>query len=99
MQKFTAVVERCADTGLFVGYVPGFPGAHTQAETLEQFNDNLQEVIAMIFEEQDAPRTATDGAGRRRRPSFVAMGASSSGRRASEADKTLAEGFGGAASI
>lgn len=30
MRTFTAVVERCPDTGLYVGYVPGFPGAHTQ---------------------------------------------------------------------
>ncbi|WP_419947428.1 type II toxin-antitoxin system HicB family antitoxin [Candidatus Poriferisodalis sp.] len=51
MQNFTAVVERCADTGLFVGYVPGFPGAHSQGETLEELNHNLKEVIAMIFED------------------------------------------------
>ena len=30
MHTYTAVVERCADTGLYVGYVPGFPGAHSQ---------------------------------------------------------------------
>lgn len=46
--NFTAVVERCPDTGLFVGYVPGFPGAHSQGETLEELNKNLREVIAMI---------------------------------------------------
>ena len=50
MQNFTAVVERCPDTGFFVGYVPGFPGAHSQGETLEELNDNLTEVIAMILE-------------------------------------------------
>jgi hypothetical protein len=26
MRSYTAVIERCADTGLFVGYVPGFRG-------------------------------------------------------------------------
>lgn len=51
MQNFTAVVERCADTGFFVGYVPGFPGAHSQGETLEELNDNLTEVITMILED------------------------------------------------
>ena len=51
MKTFTAVVERCADTGLYVGYVPGFPGAHTQAETLDELNRNLQEVIGMLLEE------------------------------------------------
>ena len=51
MRNFTAVVERCPDTGLYVGYVPGFPGAHTQAETLDELGRNLREVIAMLMEE------------------------------------------------
>ena len=51
MRTFTAVVERCPDTGLYVGYVPGFPGAHSQAETLDELNRNLQEVIGMLLEE------------------------------------------------
>ncbi len=49
MHSYTAVIERCPDTGLFVGYVPGFPGAHSQAETFEELNDNLTEVITMIL--------------------------------------------------
>ena len=53
MKTFTAVVERCPDTGLFVGYVPGFPGAHTQGETLDELNRNLREVIEMLFEDGD----------------------------------------------
>jgi predicted RNase H-like HicB family nuclease len=51
MKTYTAVVEQCPDTGLYVGYVPGFPGAHTQAETLDELNRNLKEVIAMLLEE------------------------------------------------
>ena len=51
MRTFTAVVERCPDTGLYVGYVPGFPGAHTQGETLDELHHNLQEVIAMLLED------------------------------------------------
>ncbi len=51
MQTYTAVVERCLDTGLYVGYVPGFPGAHSQGETLEELNGNLSEVIAMLLED------------------------------------------------
>ena len=43
MQVFTAVVEKCPETGLFVGFVPGFPGAHTQGETLDELNKNLKE--------------------------------------------------------
>ena len=51
MRNFTAVIERCPDTGFLVGYVPGFPGAHSQGETLDELNDNLKEVIAMILED------------------------------------------------
>lgn len=51
MAHYTAVVERDADTGLYVGYVPGFPGAHTQGETLDELNRNLQEVIEMLLED------------------------------------------------
>ncbi len=51
MKHYTAVVERDPDTGLYVGYVPGFPGAHSQSETLDELNRNLQEVIAMLLED------------------------------------------------
>jgi predicted RNase H-like HicB family nuclease len=51
VKTFTAVIEKCPDTGLYVGYVPGFPGAHTQAETLDELQRNLQEVIEMLLED------------------------------------------------
>lgn len=51
MKQFTAVIEKCADTGLYVGYVPGIPGAHSQGETLDELNNNLKEVIEMLLEE------------------------------------------------
>ena len=51
MSTYTAVVERCPETGLYVGYVPGFPGAHSQGATLDELNANLKEVIALILEE------------------------------------------------
>jgi predicted RNase H-like HicB family nuclease len=51
MKVFTAVIERCPDTGLYVGYIPGFPGAHSQAETLDELNANLREVIEMLLED------------------------------------------------
>jgi predicted RNase H-like HicB family nuclease len=53
MRLFTAVIERCSDTGLYVGYVPGFPGAHSQGTTLDELHDNLREVIAMLMEDGD----------------------------------------------
>ena len=51
MHNFTAVVEKCAETGLYIGYVPGFPGAHSQGETLDELNVNLREVISMLLED------------------------------------------------
>jgi len=49
MKTYQAVVEKCPDTRLYVGYVPGFPGAHSQGETLDELNANLREVIAMLL--------------------------------------------------
>jgi len=50
-KTYTAVVERSPETGLLVGFVPGFQGAHSQAETLDELNTNLREVIAMLLED------------------------------------------------
>lgn len=62
MKTFTAVVERDAATGLLVGYVPGFPGAHSQAESLDELNANLREVIAMLLEDGE-PQFETEFVG------------------------------------
>jgi len=51
MKKYTAVIERCPDTDFFVGYIPGFPGAHSQGNTLDELNKNLQEVIEMLLKD------------------------------------------------
>jgi len=51
MRTFTAVVKKDPDTGLYVGYVPGFRGAHTQGETLDELQKNLQEVIELLLED------------------------------------------------
>jgi predicted RNase H-like HicB family nuclease len=53
MKQFTAVIERDGDTGLYVGWVPGFPGAHSQGATLDELQANLQEVVEMLLEEGD----------------------------------------------
>ena len=60
--KCTAIVERCKDTGLYVGHVPGFAGAHSQGETLDELNRNLKEVIAMLLED-GAPHFDTEFVG------------------------------------
>ncbi len=52
MRTFTAIVERASDTNLYVGYVSGFPGAHSQGETLDELHENLREVIEMLLEDE-----------------------------------------------
>ena len=60
--SFTAVVEKCSETGLFVGYIPGFPGAHSQGETLDELNENLHEVVEMLLEDGE-PRLEAEFVG------------------------------------
>ena len=62
MQTFTAVIERCPDTSQYVGYIPGFPGAHSQGETLDALRTNLEEVITMLLEDGQ-PQLETEFAG------------------------------------
>lgn len=51
MKTYTAVIERCPETGLYVGHIPGFRGAHSQAETLDELHYNLREVVEMLLED------------------------------------------------
>ena len=51
MKHYTAVVERDSEKAVNMGYVPGFPGAHSQGETLDELNRNLREVIGMLLED------------------------------------------------
>jgi predicted RNase H-like HicB family nuclease len=51
MRSFNVIVERDPDTGLFVGHVPGWPGAHSQGASLDELQANLQEVVSMLLED------------------------------------------------
>jgi predicted RNase H-like HicB family nuclease len=51
MRSFNYIVEKCADTGLYVGYVPGFPGAHSQGDSLDELRTNMKEVVQMLLED------------------------------------------------
>jgi predicted RNase H-like HicB family nuclease len=59
MRTFNVIVERDPDTGVFVGSVPGWPGAHTQGESLDELSKNLQEVIEMLLEDGE-PQLETE---------------------------------------
>jgi len=53
MRTFNVIVERDPETGLFVGSVPGWPGAHSQGATLDELDQNLREVVGMLLEDGD----------------------------------------------
>jgi predicted RNase H-like HicB family nuclease len=53
MHRITGYIEKDPETGLYVGIVPGIPGAHTQAETLDELQKNLKEVVELCLEEMD----------------------------------------------
>ena len=53
MKTFTAIIEKAPDTHLYVGYMPGFIGAHSQGQTLKKLQDNLREVIEMLLEDEN----------------------------------------------
>ena len=62
MKNYTVVVEHCEDTDLYVGYVPGFPGAHSQGATLDELQVNMREVIEMLLEDGE-PRLEAEFVG------------------------------------
>lgn len=61
MKTFSAYVEWDSESKLYVGIVPGVPGAHTQATSLDELRRNLKEVLELCLEEyqgslEDLPR-------------------------------------------
>jgi len=50
---FTAYIEFDPETSLYVGIVPGIPGAHTQGATLTELQENLKEVLELCLEEYE----------------------------------------------
>jgi predicted RNase H-like HicB family nuclease len=59
MTDITIVIEFCPETGLLVGHVPGVPGLHTQAATVDELHANLSEVTELLASgagaDQDPP--------------------------------------------
>ncbi|OGQ86300.1 MAG: hypothetical protein A2512_04985 [Deltaproteobacteria bacterium RIFOXYD12_FULL_56_24] len=68
----TAIVKRCQDTGFYVGFIPEFPGAHSQAENMDELKINLQEVVTMLLNGADhiIYRQATKWQAERTTPSW-----------------------------
>ncbi|MGI9027844.1 MAG: type II toxin-antitoxin system HicB family antitoxin [Candidatus Saccharimonadales bacterium] len=55
-QPYTAIIEQDTATGYYVAYIPDLPGAHTQAETLEELKHNLREVVELVLEDYDSSK-------------------------------------------
>ncbi len=53
MPRITAYIEKDIESGLYVAIVPGIPGAHTQAESLDELQNNLKEVLELCLEEME----------------------------------------------
>lgn len=51
-KSYTAIIEQDTATGYYVAYIPDLPGAHTQAETLEELQDNLREVLTLVLDDK-----------------------------------------------
>ncbi|MCL4845110.1 MAG: type II toxin-antitoxin system HicB family antitoxin [Acidobacteria bacterium] len=62
MRTFNVVIERDPETGYFVGYVPGWPGAHSQGESLDELRQNLEEVVNILLEDGE-PRIESEFVG------------------------------------
>ncbi|HWA41307.1 MAG TPA: type II toxin-antitoxin system HicB family antitoxin, partial [Gemmatimonadales bacterium] len=62
MRSFQVVVERDPETKVFVGYVPGWPGAHSQGGSLDELMQNLSEVVSMLLEDGE-PRLESEFVG------------------------------------
>jgi predicted RNase H-like HicB family nuclease len=60
--SYTAVVERDPDTKVYVGYIAGWPGAHSQGDTLDELQHNLEEVVALLLED-GAPQLTSEFVG------------------------------------
>ncbi len=50
-RTFAASITRDHETGLYISVVPGVKGAHTQAESLDELEANLREVLELCLEE------------------------------------------------
>ncbi len=60
---FTAVVHRCPESRVYLAFIPGFPGAYSQGESLVELFANLRAVISLLLE----------NGGDTQRPEFVGV--------------------------
>ncbi len=49
-RNFIVVIEKDPETGLYIGVVPGFTGAHSQGKTVDELMKNMKEVVELCLE-------------------------------------------------
>ena len=64
MRTFNVIVERDPETGVLIGSVPGWPGAHSQGDTMDDLERSLREVLTMLLED-DEPELESEFVGLR----------------------------------
>lgn len=49
--NFSAEIIWDEEVRQYIGIVPGLPGAHTQADSIDELHKNLNDVVLLCFEE------------------------------------------------
>jgi predicted RNase H-like HicB family nuclease len=50
-RQYVAFIERDVESDMYIGTVPGIAGAHTCAESIDELQVKLAEVISLCLEE------------------------------------------------
>ena len=53
MTTYLAQIERCSETGDYVGSITGLPRAYTCGKTIEELMANLREVIELVIDKDE----------------------------------------------
>ena len=48
--SYPIIIEEVLDEGGYIAYAPSLPGCHTQGETIEETQQNIQEAIMLYLE-------------------------------------------------
>lgn len=57
--NYAAYIERDLESGMYIGIVPGITGAHTCAESIDELQTRLKEVISLCLESMDEEEIKT----------------------------------------
>jgi predicted RNase H-like HicB family nuclease len=61
-RDFDVIIERDSE-GYYVASVPALPGCHTQAQSLDELSERIQEAIALYLEVEGEPTEPLDFVG------------------------------------